>query len=196
MWNEDIVLENSVARVRSITAADQEKLALVTPFEEVWRYMVVCAYTPEELRAYMADALTQRENRARYTFVVEDVKTGKVVGATAFGNYSAGDKRIEIGWTWLTTGLQGSGINSNVKALLMAYAFDTMGLERVEFKTDVLNLRARAALRKVGAVEEGVMRSHTLMPTGRRRDTIYYSVLKNEWPAVRAMHAEKLGVSF
>jgi RimJ/RimL family protein N-acetyltransferase len=104
-----------------------------------------------------------------------------VVGSTAFGNFSPKDNRIEIGWSWIETLSQGTGINKNAKFHLLNFAFDYLNMERVEFKTDVLNVRARAGLIKIGAMEEGVLRSHTLMPDNRRRDTVYYSVLKEEW---------------
>ena len=193
MWDQEIVLSNAMVKLRPLEVADAERLAAVTADDAIWRFMVVRAKTEGELRAYVEDAVRQRQAHVRYTFVVED-NAGRLVGATAFGNYSPVDKRVEIGWTWLSTGQQGSGVNSNVKSLLLEYAFDGLGLERVEFKTDVLNERARAALKKIGAVEEGVLRSHTLMPDGRRRDTIYYSVLRKEWPAVRAIHLDRQGV--
>jgi RimJ/RimL family protein N-acetyltransferase len=103
----------------------------------------------------------------------------------AYGNPAEADKRLEIGWSWLGRGFRGTHINSWAKYLLLEYAFETMGCERVEFKTDILNLQARAGLTKIGATEEGVLRSYNFMPGGRRRDAIYYSVLRAEWPRVK-----------
>jgi RimJ/RimL family protein N-acetyltransferase len=114
--------------------------------------------------------------------VVIDKQSGKLLGSTGFGNYFPRDQRIEIGWTWLGKAFQGKGINAQMKSLMLQYAFDALGMLRVEFKTDVLNLAARHALLRLGATEEGVLRSHTLMTQGRRRDTIYYSFLRGEWP--------------
>ena len=103
---------------------------------------------------------------------------GDIAGSTAFGYWSANDRRVEIGGSWLGREYQGTGINREAKFLLLSYAFDVLGMARVEFKTDVLN-------QNIGATEEGVLRSHTLTPGGRRRDTIYYSMLEDEWRAWR-----------
>ena len=119
---------------------------------------------------YIKEAITQRELNARYHFVIEDIRVGKIVGSSALINYSKEDSRIEIGYSWL-----------NAEFLLLNLAFDHLNIERVEFKTDALNLRARNALIKIGATEEGILRKHTLMPDGRRRDNVYYSILKHEW---------------
>ncbi|WP_262507686.1 GNAT family N-acetyltransferase [Zunongwangia profunda] len=103
------------------------------------------------------------------------------MGSTSFGNYSEKDQRIEIGWTWLGKDFQGNGYNFQAKVLLLNYCFKTLALERVEAKTDVLNRAARNSLLKSGFVEEGILRSHTLLTNNRRRDTIYYSILKAEY---------------
>lgn len=194
MWEKEIVLSNRVVKVRPLVLADAGALVTAAADIAIWRYMAANALTADAASAYMAHAIGQREAQSRYTFVVED-SAGRVVGSTAFGNCSFADKRVEIGWTWLATQHLGQGFNTNVKSLLMSCAFDELGMERVEFKTDVLNQRARAALKKIGAVEEGVLRSHIVMPDGRRRDTIYYSVLRRDWPDIRAMHLAKLGVA-
>jgi len=100
---------------------------------------------------------------------------------SSFGNVSVLDSRVEIGWSWIGLDFQGTGVNSEYKRLLLSFAFDKLKFIRVEFKTDVLNVKARRALEKIGAVEEGVLRSHTQMHHNRRRDTIYYSILQEEW---------------
>lgn len=100
----------------------------------------------------------------------------------SFGNLSEADSRLEIGWSWLGVDFQGRGINRWAKYLLLEHAFETLGAERVEFKTDRLNVQARAGLRNIGALEEGVFRSFNPMPGGRRRDAVYYSVVRGEWP--------------
>ena len=100
-------------------------------------------------------------------------------------NVSTKDRRVEIGWTWLAVGSQGRGINTRAKYLLLEHCFESLSAHRVEFKTDAANRRARGALRKIGATPEGTLRSHTLMHDGRYRDTVYYSILEDEWPQVR-----------
>ena len=107
------------------------------------------------------------------------------MGSTSFGNISYRDSRIEIGWTWLGREFQGSGTNRQMKYLIFKHAFEVLGMQRVEIKTDVLNLPARYAVKKIGAVEEGILRSHTQMTHNRRRDTIFYSILRKEWDNVK-----------
>lgn len=101
------------------------------------------------------------------------------------GSISMHDLKLEIGWSWLGAGFRSSGINRHAKFAMMQYAFEEINFERVEFKTDVLNERARQGLRKIGGVEEGILRSHMTMWNNRRRSSIYYSVLKNEWPEIK-----------
>ena len=120
-------------------------------------------------------------NKKRLAFTVIDKQSNQIVGSTSIGNISPHDRRVEIGWTWLGREFQGRGINDQAKYLLIKYCFEELDCERVEFKTDILNEPAKRALKRIGAVEEGVLRSHTLMTNNRRRDTIYYSILKHEW---------------
>jgi RimJ/RimL family protein N-acetyltransferase len=103
----------------------------------------------------------------------------------SFCNMAEKDGRLEIGWSWLGRDFQGKGVNRWAKFLMLECAFDRMGAERVEFKTDRLNVQARRGLRNIGAREEGTLRSFNPMPDGRRRDAVYYSVLRPEWPEVR-----------
>jgi RimJ/RimL family protein N-acetyltransferase len=103
----------------------------------------------------------------------------------SYGNLSEPDRRLEIGWSWLGAEFRGAGINRWAKYLLLRHAFEVLAAERVEFKTDVLNLPARRALSNIGAVGEGTLRSFNPMPGGRRRDAVFYSVLRAEWPQVQ-----------
>lgn len=100
---------------------------------------------------------------------------------TSFLNISFNDKRIEIGWSWIALEYQGEGFNRIVKKILISFVFENLNFERVEFKTDLLNVQARKALSKIGCVEEGILRSHTQMHDGRRRDTVYYSIIRKDW---------------
>ncbi|PZR04404.1 MAG: GNAT family N-acetyltransferase, partial [Flavobacterium psychrophilum] len=113
--------------------------------------------------------------------IIDKRKDNTLVGMSSYTNISYADKRIEIGWSWLGVRYQGTGINGIYKRVLVKYAFEKLGFVRVEFKTDVLNKQARKALLKIGAVEEGILRSHTQMHSNRRRDTIYYGIIKDEW---------------
>ena len=181
----DRILENAVVRLAPICEEDFESLREIAFNPEIWKWTVNRIETDEELRAYVADAVTARKQGTQLTFTIWDVRTGRVAGASALSNHSVRNRRLEIGGTWLAPDFWGGATNRAAKSLLLSLGFDTLGQERIEFKTDVLNVRARAALRKLGATEEGVLRSHTLMHDNRRRDTIYYSLLRHEWANIK-----------
>ncbi len=109
-----------------------------------------------------------------------------MIGSSRFGNIDPANRKVEIGWTWITPAFQRTHVNSEAKLLQLTHAFETWGCTRVELKTDVLNEKSRNAMKRMGAVEEGVLRKHIRTYTGRFRDSIYYSVLDTEWPAVKA----------
>jgi len=178
MLDRNLILENERVVLRPITREQCSLLEMLTQDPEMWTYFTYDLSIPEEFEKWVAPALSSD----RLQFVVYDKTNDSIVGSTAVGNFSARDQRIEIGWTWLAKEARGSGINQAMKHLMCAYCFETLRLKRVEFKTDVLNIPARKALLNFGAVEEGVLRSHTLLTQQRRRDTIFYSILENEWP--------------
>ncbi|MBD1396991.1 GNAT family N-acetyltransferase [Pontibacter sp. JH31] len=184
-FDHDLVLENELVLLRPVSEHDLPQLEAIALDEDIWRYMPTRIGNKQELTDWMNAALQDRKSRQRYVFVIIDKATGRLAGSTAFGNISDRDKRLEIGWTWLGRDFRGTGMNKQVKFLLFSYAFEVLQYERVEQKTDVLNLRSRSAMLKTGATEEGILRSHTLMQDGRRRDTIYYSILRPEWQRIR-----------
>lgn len=183
-FTENIILENDVVLLRPLEKADYELFKEIAFNPDIWKHNVTSASNENELHIWIDDALESKKNNQRYPFTIVDKKTERAVGSTSIGNISLTDKRAEIGWTWLGLEFQGTGINKHCKFLLLQYLFDELKFERVEFKTDALNLKSRRALQKIGAKEEGILRSHTLMHDGRRRDTVYYSILKNEWLSI------------
>ena len=126
-----------------------------------------------------------RDRHIRYPFLIFDKQQQQYAGSTSFGNISNPNARIEIGWTWIGTNFQRTGLNRANKFLMLQYAFETLGFERVELKTDGRNLQSRTAMEKIGATPEGILRSHTVMSDGYRRDTHYYSILKSEWHKIK-----------
>jgi RimJ/RimL family protein N-acetyltransferase len=146
----------------------------------------------ESLKSWIDKALSEQQAGTRLPFVILENATQQIAGSTSYGNISSKDQRLEIGWTWLGKKFQGTAINKNAKYLLLENAFEKIKCKRVEFKTDVLNKQSRRALQKIGAREEGVLRKHTKMHDNRWRDTIYYSILDEEWPQVKAMLLENL----
>ena len=185
MFHQDVTLENEAVLLRMIRLSDAEGLAAISGDAELWSFFVSDLSREQAMKEWVEEALLQKEQQIRLPFVIIDKKNNTIAGCTSYGNIAPRDKRLEIGWTWLGKKFQRTGLNRHCKYLLLSHAFDTLQCERVEFKTDVLNRQSRAALRKIGAVEEGVLRSHMVMPGNRRRDSVYYSILRTEWAEMK-----------
>jgi N-acetyltransferase len=168
-----------------MTLEHHAQLAEVGLDPEIWRLTIVMIRTAEEMRSYIDSALALQRDGTSLPFVTIERSSGRVVGSTRFGNYDAANHRIEIGWTWLARRWQRTVINTEAKYLMLTYAFEKLRCVRVELKTDVLNAPSRKAMLRIGAKEEGILRKHTLMWTGRYRDSIYYSILDEEWSEVK-----------
>ncbi len=181
MVDFNLVLENDRVILRPLQQSDLDSLLELSADNMNWNFFTHDLSDKEGIEEWAIPAFEGN----RLQFVVVDTSNNEVIGSTAFGNFSTRDNRLEIGWTWLGKAFQGEGYNSEIKKLMLTYCFETLELERVEFKTDVLNMQARKSLRNINAIEEGVLRSHTVMTKNRRRDTIYFSILKNEWPHVK-----------
>ena len=184
-FSEHIILENASVLLRPMEKNDFNELSGIAYDYDIWRFTVSRCMNNEELNDYINAALKDKLKEVRYPLVIVSKKNNRIAGSTSFGNISNKDKRLEIGWSWLGREYRGTGLNKHCKFLMLTYTFENLAFERVEFKTDVINGQSRKALKKIGAVEEGVLRSHTVMQDGRRRDTIYYSILRPEWPAIK-----------
>jgi RimJ/RimL family protein N-acetyltransferase len=181
-FDDEILFENAVARLRPILASDLDYLLPVaTKHKYLLQFSPTPIYTKELLKAYIDKAVDNRKNKTRYTFIVFDKTRNAYAGSTAFLNISNADDRLEIGATWYGKDFQGTGLNRNCKFLLLQYAFDNLGAERVEFKTDERNVASRKAIEKIGGQFEGTLRRHMLMHDGFRRNTACYSIIKPEW---------------
>lgn len=153
---------------------------------DLWRWTLNVCETPDQLRAYLETALDEQSNGRSLPFATLDRASGRVAGCTRFGNLEPAHRKVEIGWTWVGRAFQRSHVNTEAKYLMMRHAFEVWGCARVELKTNLLNRRSRDAMLRIGCVEEGVLRQHAISDSGVVRDTIYYSVLDREWPAVKA----------
>jgi RimJ/RimL family protein N-acetyltransferase len=182
---DPVVLEGSSVRLEPMTLDHLNGLTEVGLDPEIWRLTTVMIQTAEEMRGYVASALELQRAGSTLPFVTIERSTGRVVGSTRFGNYDPANRRIEIGWTWIARPWQRTAVNTEAKYLMLTHAFERLHCVRVELKTDVLNSPSRKAMLRIGAKEEGVLRKHTLMWTGRYRDSIYYSILDEEWPDVK-----------
>jgi N-acetyltransferase len=181
-FGEGFQLETNRVILRLMKPDDIDALRALTHDRDTWTWFNAVLSMPGELEKWMEEAFNERQNRVRMPMVIIDKDTGEIGGCTSYGNISFPHSRIEIGWTWLGPGYLGMGVNRQAKFALLSFAFEAMKMERVEIKTDVLNERSRAAILKIGMIPEGVLRSHTVMHGNRRRDTIYFSILRSEWP--------------
>jgi RimJ/RimL family protein N-acetyltransferase len=184
-WVEPVTLEGSVVRLEPLSLDHLPGLTMVGLDAEIWRWMPQLVQSPADMRTLVDEALAAAEAGTELPFATIELASGRPIGSTRFLNIEPRHRRLEIGWTWLAPAWQRGPFNTEAKLLLLRHAFDKLGALRVEFKTDALNDRSRAALLAIGAFEEGTFRQHMIMPNGRRRDSAYYSVIEEEWPRVR-----------
>ncbi len=181
-FETDIELSNERAHIRPLVLEDlQYLLPVATQHIDLVRFSPTLIYNEELLNAYIKQAVEDRKNHFRYAFIIWDKLKNQYAGSTSFLNIVNKDKRLEIGYTWVGKDFQSTGLNAKVKQLLIDYTFNNLEFERVEFKTDERNEASRKALLKLGATYEGCLRSHMLMTDGYRRNSVYYSILRNEW---------------
>ncbi len=179
-------LEGRIVALEPLTAGHEEGLWAASRDPALWRWLpIVQPATRDELRAWLGDALARAEAGLEIPFATILRSSGAVVGGTRFLALRPEHRSLEIGWTWLAPSAWGTGANAEAKLLQLEDAFERLGCRRVEFKTDALNERARAALEALPARFEGIHRKHMLVRGGESRDSAWYSVLDDEWPAVR-----------
>lgn len=167
--------------LRPIQLDDFEGMVNLTTDSAMWYYFTADLSDAAILKKWIENAVNELHRKESLPFTIISPENGEIIGTTRIGNISRIHKRVEIGWTWIAKKHQGTGINGHVKKLLFDYLFKETDTLRIELKTDVLNIPARKAMEKVGLTKEGILRSHTLMTNNRRRDTLYYSILKDEW---------------
>jgi N-acetyltransferase len=188
------VLEGELVRLEPMAREHEDGLWGASRDERTWQWLsVVQPKTREELRAYLDDALANAAAGTEMPLVTIRRENGRVVGSTRYLALRPEHRSIEIGWTWLTPEAWGTGVNVEAKLLMLAHAFERWRCRRVELKTDALNERSRRAMEAFGAVFEGVHRKHMLVRGGENRDSAWYSVVDDEWPAVRARLRARLG---
>jgi RimJ/RimL family protein N-acetyltransferase len=184
MISRDLILETDRFLLRRLTKADEPALIRYAETEPgLWTYSLAAINSREDMIRYVDEALAAHEKGSAYPLVVIEKATGQVVGSTRYYDFQPQYATTQLGYTWYSQRLQGNGINAHCKFLLLRYAFEELGLERVEFRADTRNLRSLAAMRKIGCVEEGVLRNHLPTADGSRRDSIVLSILRNEWNA-------------
>jgi len=186
-----VVLEGEHVRLEPLARGHLAALAEVGLDEELWRWTPTQVRTAPDLARYVDSALADAARGTAMPFAViargpatEASTHGAVVGSTRFGNVDLANRRVEIGWTFVARPWQRTAVNTEAKLLLLRHAFGTLACLRVELKTDALNERSRAAILRLGALEEGTLRAHMVTASGRIRDTVYYAITRDRWPAV------------
>jgi RimJ/RimL family protein N-acetyltransferase len=180
-----VVLEGRVVRLVPLTLDHIDALWAAGGDPSLWAFVPTRMTSRDEMRDYVEIALTEQSVGRALPFVTVLRETGTVIGSTRFAAIEPAHRRLEIGWTWITPAWQRSAVNTEAKFLMLRHAFETLGCRRVELKTSSKNLRSRAAMKRIGATEEGIFRQHMVNPDGSSRDTVYLSILDGEWPAVR-----------
>ena len=191
-----IILEGKGVRLEPLTQAHHAQLCEVGLDDELWRLTTTIIRTPEDMKKYIDAAAKDFSDGKALPFAIIEKASGKAVGSTRFGNIDPTHRRVEIGWTWIARQWQRTFINTETKYLLLSHAFDTLGCMRVEFKTDSTNSRSRNALMRIGAKEEGVFRNHMIMPGGRIRHSVYFSIIDSEWNEVKRELEKKLAKTY
>jgi RimJ/RimL family protein N-acetyltransferase len=183
---EPVTLEGRLVRLEPLSLDHVAGLAEVAFDPAIWQWTLARPTSVDDLRDWVEAALAARAAGTELPFATIDRATGRPIGSSRFMNIVLEHRRVEIGWTWVAPAWQRTGVNREAKLLMLGRAFDTVGCRRVEFKTDSLNKPSRTALLGIGAQFEGIFRNHMVMPEGRMRHSAYYSVIDEEWPAVRA----------
>jgi RimJ/RimL family protein N-acetyltransferase len=188
---EAVTLEGRIVRLEPMSPAHLDGLAQVAFEPSLWIWTLARPTDRAGLEAWMSTAIANREAGVELPFVTVDRATGAPIGSSRYLNIVPEHRRLEIGWTWVAPSFQRRGTNREAKLLMIEHAIERLGCHRVEFKTDSLNEKSRAALLGIGATFEGIFRNHMVMPEGRLRHSAYYSVIDAEWPAIK----ERLGAS-
>ncbi len=187
-----LVLEGRHVRLEPPSHAHSPDLAMVALDPELWRWTTVQIQSVDDLNAYIDGIIALRASGAAIPFIAIDRATGRAIGGTRFANVDVQNRRVEIGWTWLGRPYQRRAFNTEAKLLMLGHAFERMNCIRVEFRVNAFNIKSREAVARIGAREEGTLRHHMILPDGRLIDWVYYSILREEWPGVRASLEEKL----
>ena len=181
-----IILQGKHVRLEPMTEAHIPGLAEIGVGQPFWNFMVYGHMeTADDMRGWVQDILSRAQKGTDLPFVAIQLESGRVAGATRYMNIMPDDRGLEIGGTWYGSKFQRTGVNTECKYLLLSHAFETLGCIRVQLKTDLRNERSQKAIERIGAVKEGVLRNHMILPNGHYRHSVYYSILDTEWPEVK-----------
>jgi RimJ/RimL family protein N-acetyltransferase len=189
-----IALMGRVVRLEPLSEAHVPDLTIAGADESIWRYMVYGGVGGKaQMREWVREILSRQARGTDLPFAVIHLGSGRAIGSTRYLDIQPQHRGLEIGGTWYGVAYQRSAVNTECKYLLLRHAFEVLGCLRVQLKTDLRNERSQRAIERIGAVREGVLRNHMILPDGHVRSSVYYSLLNLEWPAVKATLEEKLG---
>ncbi len=184
---ESVVLTGKHVRLEPLSAAHIPGLAVVGADPSIWQFMPYGDMSaPGKMEEWVQEILSRREAGTDQPFSVIHLASGQVAGATRYMDIRPAHRGLEIGGTWYGAAFRRTPVNTETKYLLLQHAFETLGVIRVQFKADARNERSQAALERIGAQREGLLRNHMILPNGVIRSSVYFSILADEWPAVKA----------
>ena len=182
---DPVILQGEHATLEPLAREHEEALKSAASDGELWRLWYTSVASPDRMGEYVATALDMRDRLGAMPFVVRDNRSGDIVGCTRYFNVDAANRRLEIGHTWYARRVQRSAVNTECKLLLLTHAFEKLACIAVEFRTHWFNQASRAAIARLGAKQDGVLRNHQVAPDGSKRDTVVFSIIDGEWPAVK-----------
>ena len=184
---EPITLTGNLVRLESLQMKHATDLHRAAQDPTIWTYMTTTPIRSlTEMEQFIVTAMQEQERGVSLPFAIIDLAQEHAVGSTRYMDIKPHDRGLEIGWTWLSPSVQRTGINTECKYLLLRHAFEVCGTIRVQLKTHHLNFKSQRAIERIGAVKEGTLRNHVIMPDGSYRHSVYYSIIEGEWPSVKA----------
>jgi N-acetyltransferase len=189
------VLDGVRIRLEPLTLGHLPGLEAVAFDDRIWRYMQTWVTTPDDLREWVQSALRAQAAGTAMPWVAILKAGNRVIGSTRFMELDRNHRTAELGSTWLAPEFHGSGVNAEAKLLQLRYGFEELQLNRIALKTHHENLQSQAAMRKIGAVEEGTFRNHYVMPDGSARHSVWFSIIREDWPRVRSLLEERVALT-
>lgn len=189
---ESVTLEGNHVRLEPLTLGHLDALCAVGLDPALWKFTTVNIRNRDEMRAYIEEAVRLQAAGSVMAFATRDKQSNKIVGSTRFADIQIAHRTMEIGWTWVATAFQRTAVNTEAKYLMLRHAFEQMGARRVMLKTDETNVKSRAAIARIGAKQEGILRNHMLVWDGRNRNSVIFSIIDSEWPEAKRNLEAKL----
>ncbi|GAB1808680.1 GNAT family N-acetyltransferase [Priestia megaterium] len=182
---QSVELAGTAVKLVPLEKTHEQELYEAAKPKEIWEHLPVKVHSLSDMKRLIESALKAKQEGRELPFVVFDIESHSIVGSTRFLDISPPNKSVEIGWTWYHPSVWRTRVNTECKYLLLKYCFEELKLHRVQFKTDVRNNRSRAAIKRLGATQEGISRKHMVLPDGYVRDSVIFSIIDNEWPFVK-----------